>query len=85
MKAKADLLRVLHYESRYEEAIRADCLSIACRRKMSMEGITRVGTEVRVALKTSRKPVNVEEAVTCLVPECLEATTWMEGMAIDPP
>ena len=85
MKAKADLLRVLLHESPYEEAIRADCLSIACRRKMSLEGITRVGTEVRVALRTSRKPVNVKEAVTYLVPQRLEATTWMEGMAINHP
>ena len=81
---KADLLRVLQDVSRSEEAIRADCLSIARRRKMSTEAITRVGTEVGVALRTSRKPVNVEEAVTHLVRERLKATKSMEGTAIDP-
>ena len=84
MSAKADLLRVLQDVSRSEEAIRADCLSIARRRKMSTEAITRVGTEVGVALRTSRKPVNVEEAVTHLVRERLKATKSMEGTAIDP-
>ena len=53
-KLKADLLRVLQDVSRSEEAIRADCLSIARRRKMSTEAITRVGTEVGVALRTPR-------------------------------
>ena len=84
MTAKAELLRVLQDVSRSEEAIRADCLSIARRRKMSTEAITRVGTEVGVALRTSRKPVNVEEAVTHLVRERLKATKSMEGTAIDP-
>ena len=84
MTAKADLLRVLQDVSRSEEAIRADCLSIARRRKMSTEAITRVGTEVGVVFRTSRKPVNVEEAVTCLVRERLKATKSMEGTAIDP-
>ena len=84
MTAKADLLRVLQDVSRSEEAIRADCLSIARRRKMSTEAITRVGTKVGVVFRTSRKPVNVEEAVTCLVRETLKATKSMEGTAIDP-
>ena len=84
MTAKADLLRVLQDVSRSEEAIRADCLSIARRRKMSTEAITRVGTEVGVVFRTSRKPVNVEEAVTCLVRERLKATKSLEGTAIDP-
>ena len=84
MTAKADLLRVLQDVSRSEEAIRADCLSIARCRKMSTEAITRVGTEVGVALRTPRKPVNVEEAVTHLVRERLKATKSMEGTAIDP-
>ena len=84
MTAKADLLRVLQDVSRSEEAIRADCLSIARRRKMSTEAITRVGTEVGVALRTTRKPVNVEEAITHLVRERLKATKSTEGTAIDP-
>ena len=84
MTAKADLIRALQDVSRSEEAIRADCLSIARRRKMSTEAIARVGTEVGVALTTSRKPVNVEEAVTSLVRERLKATKSMEGTAIDP-
>ena len=84
MTAKADLIRALQDVSRSEEAIRADCLSIARRRKLSTKAIARVGTEVGVALTTSRKPVNVEEADTCLVRERLKATKSMEGTAIDP-
>ena len=69
MTAKADLLRALKDRQRSEEVVRAECLGIARKRKMSTEAIARVGVELGVALRTSSpgKPTTVEEAVTSLV------------------
>ena len=69
MTAKADLLRALKDRQRFEEVVRAECLGIARKRKMSTEAIARVGVELGVALRTSSpgKPTTVEEAVTSLV------------------
>ena len=69
MTAKADLLRALKDRQRSEEVVRAECLGIARKRKMSTEAIARVGVDLGVALRTSSpgKPTTVEEAVTSLV------------------
>ena len=68
MTAKADLLRALKDRQRSEEVVRAECLGIARKRKMSTEAIARVGVELGVALRSRPgKPTTVEEAVTSLV------------------
>ena len=68
MAAKADLLRDLKDRQRSEEVVRAECLGIARKRKMSTEAIARVGVELGVVLRSSPgKPTTVEEAVTSLV------------------
>ena len=69
MTAKADLLRALQDKQRSEDVVRAECLGIARKRKMSTEAIVRVGSELGIALRASSpgKPITVEEAVTSLV------------------
>ena len=69
MTAKADLLRALKDRQRSEEVVRAECLGIPRKRKMSTEAIARVGVELGIALRASSpgKPTTVEEAVTTLV------------------
>ena len=69
MTAKADLLRALQDKQRSEDVVRAECLGIDRKRKMSTEAIVRVGSELGIALRASSpgKPTTVEEAVTSLV------------------
>ena len=69
MTAKADLLRALKDRQRSEEVVRAECLGIARKRKMSTEAIARVGVELGIAFRPSSpgKPTTVEEAVSTLV------------------
>ena len=69
MTAKADLLRALQDKRRSEDVVRAECLGIARKRKMSTEAIVRVGSELGIALRASSpgKPTTVEQAVTSLV------------------
>ena len=69
MTAKADLPRALKDRKQSEEVVRAECLSIAKKRKMSTEAIARVGVELGITLRVSSpgKPTTVEEAVASLV------------------
>ena len=74
MTAKADLLRALENTDGPEDAVRAEVLTVARRRKMSAEAIIRAGTDIGAAARpTSERPLTVEEAVTSLVQHFLSA------------
>ena len=74
MTAKADLLRALENTDGPEDAVRAEVLTVARRRKMSAEAIIRAGTDIGAAPRpTSERPLTVEEAVTSLVQHFLSA------------
>ena len=49
MTAKADLLRALENNDRPEDAIRAEVLTVARRRKMSAEAVIRAGSDIGAA------------------------------------
>ena len=74
MTAKADLLRALENTDGPEDAVRAEVLTVARRRKMSAEAIIRAGTDIGAAPRpTSERPLTVEDAVTSLVQHFLSA------------
>ena len=74
MTAKADLLRALENTDGPEDAVRAEVLTVARRRKMSAEAIIRAGTDIgAVPRPTSERPLTVEEAVTSLIQHFLSA------------
>ena len=74
MTAKANLLRALENTDGPEDAVRAEVLAVARRRKMSAEAIIRAGTDIGAAARpTSERPLTVEEAVTSLVQHFLSA------------
>ena len=76
MTAKADLQRALKLENTDgpEDAVRAEVLTVARRRKMSVEAIIRAGTDIGAAPRpTSERPLTVEEAVKSLVQHFLSA------------
>ena len=74
MTAKADLLRALENNHRAEDAIRAEVLTVARRRKMSAEAIIRAGSDIGAAPRpTPERPLTVEEAVMSLVQHSLSA------------
>ena len=74
MTAKADLLRALENNDRPEDAIRAEVLTVARRRKMSAEAIIRAGSDIGAAPRpTPERPLTVEEAVMSLVQHSLSA------------
>ena len=74
MTAKTDLLRALENTDGPEDAVRAEVLTVARRRKMSAEAIIRAGTDIGATPRpTSERPLTVEEAVTSLVQHFLSA------------
>ena len=74
MTAKADLLRALQNTDGPEDAIRAEVLTVARRRKMSAGAIIPAGTEIGAAPRpTPERPQTLEEAGMSLVQNSLSA------------
>ena len=66
--------RALENTDGLEDAVRAEVLTVARRRKMSVEAIIRAGTDIGAAPRpTSERPLTVEEAVKSLVQHFLSA------------